>query len=283
MRLIDSHVHIGNNPKWAPEAINRYLRIGLHWRIPKGYRYYPIEFLKSDLDKADIHGAVVFAFCEDVYRVEDSKEARVKANKYILEAAKTAKYIYPFYFVWNDYIIPDNLQKYAGIKWHRHYDEPNYYYNDPKCYEILERIKELSMPVLIEDEYNETVQFVEQNSNLNIIIPHCGKRMWIPSTNERLLENFHRMEVFFKKPNVYFDTGGVDPGIPLEIITKVIKRVGPKRVIMGSDTPYNTPKIELEKLLQLDLNEAEQECIFSSNIERLIVRWLKEYPDHQLQ
>lgn len=283
MRLIDSHVHIGKNPKWGPEMIARYLRIGLHWRVPAQYKYYPIEDLKADLDEADMHGAVVFAFPEDIYRLEDSRESRVKANEYILEAARTTKYIYPFYFVWNDYIIPENFEQYAGIKWHRHHDEPNYYYNDPKCYEILKRIKELEMPVLIEDEYNETINFVEQNTDLNIIIPHCGKRLWVPPTVDRLLENFDRMKVLFDRPNLYFDTGGVEPGIPLDIIRKVLKLVGPKRMILGSDTPYNTPKIELEKLVQLNLDEVDRELIFSANIERLITRWLKEYPDYLLK
>ena len=183
-----------------------------------------------------MHGVVVFPFPEEIYRVEDTKEARVRANEYILEAARAARHIYPFYFVLNDYIILENLEHYAGIKWYRHYDEPNYYYNDPKCYEILERIKELKMSVLIEDEYNETVNFLEQNTDLDIIIPHCGKRMWAPPTKEKLLENFDRMKLFFDKPNVYFDTGGVEPGIPLEIIKRVLVQVGPKRVILGSDT-----------------------------------------------
>jgi len=283
MRLIDGHVHIGNNPKWAPEMIARYTRIGLGWRVPVQYRYYPIEDLKADLDEAGMQGAVVFPFCEDIYRVEDSKESRIRANEYILEAARTAKYLYPFYFVWNDYIIPENLEQYAGIKWHRHYDEPNYYYNDPKCYEILKRIKELEMPVLIEDEYNETINFVEQNTDLNIIIPHCGKRLWVPPTIDKLLENFDRMKVLFDRPNVYFDTGGIEPGIPLDIIRRVLELVGPRRVILGSDTPYNTPKIELKKMLQLDLDESDRELIFSANIERLIDKWLKEHPDYQLE
>jgi hypothetical protein len=279
MRVIDSHVHIGNNPKWAPETISRYVKIGLTWRIPKTYIYYPIEYLENDLTEAEAQGAVVFAFPEDIYRVEDSVEIRMRANEYVLKASKTGNSIYPFYFVWNDYLTPESLGEYAGIKWHRHYDEPNYYYDDSKCLEILEKIEELKMPVLIEDEYNETVNFVKNNPKLNIIIPHCGKRMWIPPTLDRLLENFERMRFFFEKPNVFFDTGGVEPGIPLDVIKKTMDIVGPERLIMGSDTPYNTPKLELEKLLKLDLSEDEMELILSKNIESLISRWLKERSD----
>jgi predicted TIM-barrel fold metal-dependent hydrolase len=135
------------------------------------------------------------------------------------------------------------------------------------------------MPVLIEDEYNETFNFVKNNPKLNIIIPHCGKRMWVPATLGRLEENFERMRFFFEKSNVFFDTGGVEPGIPLDMIRRILDIVGPERLIMGSDTPYNTPKIEMEKLLKLDLNENDMELILSKNIESLISRWLRERPD----
>ena len=277
MRTIDSHVHIGNNPKWAPEIIFRYMKIGLTWRIPKLYCYYPIEYLKRDLNEAGAHGAVVFAFPEEIYRVEDTVESRKRANEYVLKAAKSEDSIYPFYFVWNDYLVPQNFEEYAGIKWHRHFDEPNHYYNDSKCYEILEKIKELKMPVLIEDEYNETVNFVKSNPELNIIIPHCGKNMWVPPTLDSLVENFKRMQFFFERSNVFFDTGGIEPGIPLDMIRRILELVGPERMIMGSDTPYNTPKTEKDKLLQLELKKADLELILSKNIERLILRWLKEH------
>jgi predicted TIM-barrel fold metal-dependent hydrolase len=87
------------------------------------------------------------------------------------------------------------------------------------------------------------------------------------------------MRFFFEKTNVFFDTGGVEPGIPLDMIRRILDIVGPERLIMGSDTPYNTPKIEMEKLLKLDLNENDMELILSKNIENLISRWLRERPD----
>ena len=59
--------------------------------------------------------------------------------------------------------------------------------------------------------------------------------------------------------------------------------MGPERAVLGSGTPFNTPKIDLEKLLQLDLDEADRRLIFYENIERLISRWIQEYPDYQLK
>ena len=170
--------------------------------------------------------------------------------------------LYPFYFVWNDYIIPENLGDYAGIKWHRHWDEPKYNYGDPRCHEILGLIKDLSLPVLIEEEYDDTVRFVEDNPELKVIIPHIGK----------LNGGCDRMDVFFDNASVCFDTGTAGLGD----IGRVLDSVGPERVVFGSDVSgtslpfFNFTKVELAKVLQLNLDERSKSLIFAENIENLI-------------
>ncbi|MEM2936797.1 MAG: amidohydrolase family protein [Candidatus Bathyarchaeia archaeon] len=268
MRIIDAHVHLGNN---------------------RQTKYYSLRELRRDLKEAGAQGAVVFAFPEDIYRKLDSPAYRLEANNYVLEvadgsenlclypfyfvwndyilkAAKDAGKLYPFYFVWNDYLIPPNLDEYAGIKWHRHWNEPRYDYDNPKCAEVLERIEGLEMPVVLEEEYVETLHFVEKNPEVKVIIPHMGK----------LNGGCDRMEAFFDNPNVYFDTSTA----PLEAIRRILDRVGAGRIIFGSDVSgtrepfYNFPKVELKKVLQLDLDEAGKELIFARNIEGLMARWI---------
>ena len=84
------------------------------------------------------------------------------------------------------------------------------------------------------------------------------------------------MEAFFDNPNVYFDTSTA----PIEAIRKILDNVGAERIIFGSDVSgtkepfHNFPKVELKKVLQLDLDEASKELTFAGNIERLIARWL---------
>ena len=241
MRIIDNHIHCGNNV----------------------HKSYTLAEIGRDLAEAGAHGAVIFAFPEDMYRIEDSPEWRIRANDYVLETSgKAEEAIYPFYFVWNDYIIPDNLDDYAGIKWHRHWDEPSYNYDDPKCHDILSHIKDLDLPVLIEEEYADTVRFVRENPELNIIIPHMGK----------LNGGYDKMDVFFDNPKVYFDTSTAS----LDAIERVLSNVGAERVIFGSDvsgtsTPFfNFPKVELAKVLKLELDEQSKERIFAGNMESLI-------------
>lgn len=242
MRIIDDHIHCGNN---------------------KRTKVFTLDDIRQDLSEAGAQGAVIFAFPEDIYRIESTPESRIKYNEYVLEVSRIAELdIYPFYFVWNDFIIPDNLSDYAGIKWHRHWDEPKYDYDDPACKKILKAIKDFKLPVVLEEEYEYTLRFVKENPELNVIIPHIGY----------LNGGYDRMPIFFDYPKVFFDTGTAT----LDAIKKVLHNVGAERVIFGSDVSgtsvpfFNYTKIELDKVLQLDLDEKSMSMILAENIERLM-------------
>ena len=240
-RIIDAHVHLGED---------------------KRAKYYSAADLKRDLATIGAAGAVVFAFPEAIYRKVDTGFNRIISNQYILEAARNSEGFYPFYFVWNDFIIPENLGEYAGIKWHRHFDEPRYDYSSDACRAFLSEVKRLGLPVLYEEEFSITEAFVRDNPELNIIIPHIGE----------LSGGADKMSAFYDAPNVYFDTSTA----PLEHIAAALDKVGPGRIIFGSDVsgtklPYhNFPHIELDKVKKLGLKGAELEAVLSGNILGLI-------------
>ena len=241
MRTIDAHIHVGCN---------------------KETKYYGEEELWRDLREAGAQGSVTFAFPEDIYRIADSIESRIAANEYVLTVAERSPDLYPFYFVWNDYLIPENLGRYAGVKWHRHFDEPRYDYDHPGCKRFLKEIKILGMPVLLEEEFEETKRFIEENPELAVIIPHIGA----------LNGGYDLMYTFYERRNVYFDTSAASA----EAIIRCLEAIGPERLIFGSDvsgTPepfYNFPKVELEKIRSLGLGRNDLELILSGNIERII-------------
>ncbi len=240
MTIIDAHIHCGNNPRT---------------------KYYSENELLQDLAAAGAVGAVIFAFPEDIYRIDDSPEARMHANQYCLEVAERNPGIIPFYFVWNDYIIPDNIDKYRGIKWHRHSDEPRYDYSAPECREILQEIQRLHLPVVLEEEFEMTADFIKRNPHLMVIIPHMGN----------LNGGYERMDAFFDNPNVFFDTSVAS----IKAISRTLNAVGPERVIFGSDVSgtsepfFNFPEVELAKLSKLKLSDRELELILGGNILRL--------------
>ena len=243
MPTIDAHIHLG------------------HIRETK---YYPYEEMRADLDEAGLDGAVVFAFPEDMYRITNTAEARLAANEHCLQAGKQHEHIHPFYFVWNDYVLPDNLDRYVGIKWHRHDDEPEYDYADPACEAFLQAIAELNMPVTLEEEYHYTADFIERTADtgITVVVPHMGM----------LNGGYGAMSDFFPWPHVVFDTACA----PAEAIDRVLTECGPERVIFGSDVSgtsqpfFNFPKVEREKVESLGLSEAEHSLIFGDNILRLI-------------
>jgi len=240
MRIIDAHVHLGDQP----------------------HKAYTLDTLQADLREAGATGAVVFAFPEDMYRIVDSPESRTAANDHVLHAARGDPNLYPFYFVWNDYLLPDTFDEFVGVKWHRHADEPRYDYDAPGCHAILERIRARKMPVTFEEEFDETVRFVERNPGLPVIIPHCGA----------LNGGTDRMSVFFDTPDVYFDTAVA----PLDALRWIVQNVPAERIIFGSDVSgtsmpfFNFPAVELAKVRQLGLGDREIALILAGNIDRLI-------------
>lgn len=245
MRIIDAHIHIGAN-----------------WRT----KYYPPERMFADLRQAGVDGAVVFAFPEDIYRKIDTPQARLEANQYVLEVSATHANLCPFYFVWNDFIIPDNLGQYAGIKWHRHGDEPRYDYNDPRCERFISAMAELRLPVILEEEFSETVQFVNRvaDSGITVIIPHMGL----------LNGGYAAMEPLLNTKHVCFDTSCAAP----QVIATILAAVGPERILFGSDVSgtrepfFNFPSVERAKLAGLGLTPETHPLIFGGNLLRLVSR-----------
>ena len=241
MRPIDAHVHLGNLTK-----------------------VYDLARLRRDLDEADCEGAVAFAFPEDMYRRADSREHRERANRYVLDCSKEDGTLAPFYFLWNDFVLPEGLEEYRGIKWHRHADEPRYDYSVPDCERAIGAVRELMLPVVVEEEFEHTRELVERLAPSPVIIPHMGG----------LNGGTEKMDVFFDDPRVAFDTAVA----PVENVRWVLEHVGPRRVVFGSDVSgtaepfFNFPRVELAKLRKLGLSGTDMQLVCRTNIRRLLAR-----------
>ena len=80
------------------------------------------------------------------------------------------------------------------------------------------------------------------------------------------------MKVFFPNPQIYFDTSVA----PLEAIMYVLQHVGATQVIFGTDVSgtrmpfFYFPKVELDKLRQLNLDGESMRLILAGNIESLV-------------
>ena len=145
-----------------------------------------------------------------------------------------------------------------GIKWHRHADEPVYYYDDPKCKTALDEIRKRRLPVVLEEEFANTLHFVRDLARgIRVIIPHLGG----------LNGGFQAIAEagLWELENVLADTAMASPG---EIV-EYIQRYGHQRLMFGSDYPFGDPAGELRKVRDLDLEPGVEAAVVGGNFLRL--------------
>lgn len=241
--IIDAHMHCGI--QYADLGFNRLMPL---------------------LKRAGIDAAAMFPPVEEIYDrynphfqdVPEWIQKRQKANRYLLGLRKQGKPVFPYYFVWNDFLVSELDEAYFGIKWHRHPDEPRYNYDDPACKRFVDRIIERKLPIVLEESFENTLYFVKEIApETTIIIPHLGA---LNGSFEALGK-----EGIWKLPNIYTDTAVADR----KTIICYIETYGIERILFGSDFPFGYPDSELEKILKIGLSEEEKARILGGNLKEI--------------
>lgn len=223
----------------------------------------PFDEISREWKEGAIDGGVVFSPVEEIYDrydrfFSDAPEyqvSRSRVHRYLLELANH-RYIYPYFFVWNDFApIPDGF---VGIKWHRHAGEPVYKYDSPRCEARIQEICSKKLPIVLEEEFSHTLQFLDRVAGKTIvIIPHMGG---LNGGYGRL-----RDAGVFKQPNVWVDTALADRAE----ISDYASRYGTARLMFGSDYPFGSPRSEKRKVAGLFAGE-ELAAVLSGNLMRLL-------------
>jgi uncharacterized protein len=223
----------------------------------------PFTDLAHEWQSGDIHGGVVFSPVEEIYdrhdrQFTDSEEyqkSRRRVHKYLLEIA-AGKPIYPYFFVWNDFSpVPDGF---LGVKWHRHSNEPVYRYKSTQCEAAIEKICERQLPVVLEEEFANTLDFVRKIAERTIvIIPHMGG----------LNGGYARLKNIgvFENPKVWVDTALAS----VREISDFAATYGTDRMMFGSDYPFGIPFREKKKILEV-LSGNEQRAVLGRNLQKLL-------------
>ncbi|HEY3275369.1 MAG TPA: amidohydrolase family protein [Syntrophorhabdaceae bacterium] len=184
-------------------------------------------------------------------------------SKLLAETRKERVFI-PYHYIREDYdregFVPVPEDYYGG-KWHWMRGQQDVASNykildDKNLSALMERIAASGKPVIFEEELSFTERFVDMGEGVTLIIPHLGMLGGDPS-------DF--LASFGKRKNIYFDTalGSKDS------ILKFVKKVGPERVLFGSDVPFGAMKGELSKILSLPISHEDKELILSKNLIRL--------------
>lgn len=148
--------------------------------------------------------------------------------------------------------------RFLGVKLHPLLD--GYHPNDPIVHPLYELLVERDLPVLI----------------------HCGHPIFtLPWSIEEAIVAFPRAKVILghmghgnivyinasidvaaRNPNVYLETSGM----PMHTkIKEAVERVGPDRVLYGSDAPFHHPRVEIEKVRVSGLDEDLVERVLCRN------------------
>jgi hypothetical protein len=245
MTVIDSHAHCGE----------------IDHSMPQSFEDYQQQIAATDIDAAAMFSPVLEIYDRYDFHFSDTPAwqlRRQESNAYLLTLNPANLTIYPYFFIWNDFAVEQLTPAHCGIKWHRHPGEPVYCYDDPKCRAALEEIRRRNLPVVLEEELDNTVRFVRELAHgVTVIIPHLG-----------LLNGGFRSIAeagLWERENVWADTALASR----DEIREYLRRYGHRRLLFGSDFPFGSPSAELHKVRSLGVVPEVEAAILSDNFIRL--------------
>ena len=236
MEIIDSHTH------WGPSITLMGVNI-------------TTEELLSQGQQSGVEKIVVFPFPSTAIADEQINETLLK------ECQKVEQFI-PYYYIPEDLRPIPYERGFFGGKWHwvRGVQDTASNYEvleDPDLNEFIEQSEQIDLPIVFEEDLSFTEIFVKKTKSLKLIIPHMGLLGGDP---------LDFLDTFAQYPNVYFDTSLSG----FSTITSFVNKIGPERILFGSDIPFGTMKTELQKVLSLPISDDKKELLLSKNLKRLI-------------
>ncbi|GAC1623320.1 MAG: hypothetical protein NVS4B2_00180 [Chloroflexota bacterium] len=234
---------------------------------------YTVERALRVLNAARVERAIIFA--------DAQAEGMDEQNAYVLREAQD-KGLYPFFYIGGNpytdtrpdaFVLPDNLDEYAGIRWHRWIaegidregrldrDELDWAINlmeSPEFEAMASAAALYAMPVIFEESFAVTLEFALRYPALDVIVPHLGARSGGETNVLRAL---------WDTTNVYFDTS------LSQLDETSLARVGTERILYASSFPEGDPEQELDKIDRLPVSEEVKEGIYGDNVLSLLTAY----------
>ncbi|KPJ49699.1 MAG: hypothetical protein AMJ38_02920 [Dehalococcoidia bacterium DG_22] len=171
--------------------------------------------------------------------------------------------------------ISDRVKEGAkGIKLHP--TNQRFFPNDGRLYPAYQKIEELGLPIishsglaaLLKEQHSRPANFVDvlrSFPGLTLVLAHMARGY--------LDEAVEIMQTY---PNVYLDTSSAIEGtytphmLSDEEAVAMIRRVGPDRVLFGSDWPWFHPIKDAQRIDSLPLSAEEKRLVFYENAQRIL-------------
>ncbi len=243
--VIDSHAHCGV----------------MDTSMSQTFDDYSGEIVGTDISAAAMFSPVLEIYDRYDYYFKDTTEwqqRRKESNRNILSLSTPEFKVYPYFFIWNDFAVDQLSAAHCGIKWHRHAGEPEYGYDDPKCLVALDEIRRRNLPIVLEEEFDNTLRFIKELAQgISVIIPHLGM----------LNGGYEALDGagIWKLENVWADTALASS----HEIKAYLDSYGHHRLMFGSDFPFGSPASELNKVCNLNLGSKIELDILSKNFHYL--------------
>lgn len=157
-----------------------------------------------------------------------------------------------------------------GIKLHP--DHQGFMIDDPKLDPLFEFISELELPVVFHAGYDfispdlvhappeRTAAMLRRHRRLKAVLAHLGG-------NARWREVLDL--IAGTDGEIYLDTAFTGD-CPDELMTKIIRKHGADRILLGSDCPWESAGKMIEKICRLDINDTDKDKILGHNAEKLL-------------
>ena len=245
LTVIDAHVHCGEIDRNVPQSFDDY---------------------ESQAAGTEIDAAAVFSPVLEIYDRYDPdftdtptwRRRRRESNAYVLGLESDEMAVFPYFFIWNDFAVEQLSSAHGGIKWHRHAGEPVYQYDEPGCPAALEAIRRRKLPVVLEEEFDNTLYFIRELADgIPVIIPHLGL----------LNGGFQAIAEagLWELEHVWADTALASR----DEMREYLERYGHSRLLFGSDFPFGSPSNELRKVYSLELDPEPEAAVLAGNFMRL--------------
>jgi uncharacterized protein len=233
--ILDSHLHVGEFPLFNV-AIDRDGLVALmrEHGIATGLAFHPDNELirRGIADAPGLYGLVW-------------------ANPRMPGAAEETKRL-----------LDEPGSRFRGVKLHPLLD--GYHPDDPIVHPIIELLIERDLPALIHCGHPiftlpwSIEELIVRYPAARIILGHMG--------HGNIVYINAAIDVAARNPNVFLETSGM----PMHAkIAEAVERVGPDRVLYGSDAPFHHPSVELAKVRVSGLPPELLERVLGENGRRL--------------
>ncbi|KUO50219.1 MAG: hypothetical protein APF76_10930 [Desulfitibacter sp. BRH_c19] len=264
MRVIDVHCHIHRQGWVKVKKSNDFIIRNFNYEADE-------EVILANMEEGSIASTIIFPL--------PSVEIDIEAgNRYAVEAARkhTGRFI-PFTVVddkpqyWVEQGVKGFKEHTFGQRIQKDYAGRNIFSQRfKKTYRFMEKH---GLPLLLHGGENKierlTDDMLKDTPKLTIILAHLGadylvQNKYLPEINQIS----STLEALNKYPNVYYDISTITDE---EILKRALEIVGAKKLLFGSDFPYEKPITTLKRFNSLDcLTQEDRELVLYKNIEKLL-------------